>query len=146
MPRLKLQPLPSYRFACQLNVRVTDVNYGGHLGNHALAGLLHQTRVELLRAWGWSELDLGDGRTGLIQTDLAVTFAAAAFLGDELTVRSEFTEVRGGSFRLCHEVGRGAARLALAELGFAGYDYAARRAVALPAAFVARLAGGGGRA
>jgi acyl-CoA thioester hydrolase len=143
MPRLKLNPLPGYRFECRQRVRVTDVNYGGHLAHNALAGLLHQVRIELLHGLGCTELDLGDGRTGLIQTDLALTFAAEAFMLDELTGRSEFAEVRGTTFRLCHEVRRGDELVALAELGFAGYDYAARRAVALPAVFVAQVANGG---
>lgn len=141
MPRLKLKPLPSYRYACRLTVRVADVNYGGHLGNNALAGLLHQARLELLRAWGLTENDLGDGHTGLIQTDLGVVFAAEAFMHDELTVRSEFIEVRPLTFRLAHEVCRGDTRVALAELGFAGFDYAARRSSPLPAVFTARIAG-----
>jgi acyl-CoA thioesterase FadM len=141
MPRLKLKPLPRYRYECRLTVRVADVNYGGHLGNNALAGLLHQARLELFRAWSLKENDLGDGHTGLIQTDLAVVLAAEAFLHDELTVRTDFIEVRPVSFRMAHEVCRGDTRVALAELGFAGFDYAARRSALLPAVFTVRIAG-----
>ncbi len=138
MPRIKLRPLAAYSFESTHQVRVTDVNYGGHLANHALAGLLHQARLELLSALGLSEMDLGDGHTGLIMIDIVISFAAEGFMQDKLTILSAFTEVKRGTFRLCHEVRRGGDRLALAETGFAGYDYSAHKLAPLPPAFTAK--------
>ncbi len=139
MPRLKLQPLENYPFETVCRVRVTDLNYGAHLANHALAGLLHQARVELLAQLGFAELNLGDEATGLTMIDLCVQFEAEGFLGDELTIRSAFVEVKGTTFRICNEVRRTDTRIALAETGFAGFDYVKRKPVRLPEAFVEKI-------
>jgi hypothetical protein len=45
MPRLKLELPAGFPFRTTLTVRVTDLNYGNHLGNDALLGLLHEARV-----------------------------------------------------------------------------------------------------
>ena len=140
MPRIRLQPQPAYAHQTTLTVRVTDVNYGGHLANNALPGLLHQARIEWLQELGCAETDLGDG-TGLIMTDMAVSFAAEGRMLDRLTVRSAFTEVRKRTFRMCHQVQRDHETVALAELGFAGYSYARSRLAALPGPFTDRIRG-----
>ncbi len=139
MPRIKLEPLAAYTFVTTVNVRVTDVNYGGHLANNAVAGLLHQARIEVLRELGLTEMDLGDGKTGLVMTDMAVSFGAEAFMNDELTVESEFAAVKRTTFRMSHRLSRDAAVIALADMGFAGYNYAAHKLAALPASFVDRI-------
>jgi acyl-CoA thioesterase FadM len=135
MPRLKLRELDSYRFSTTLAVRVTDVNYGGHLGNDAVAGLIQQSRIEVLRELGAREMDLGDGRTGLIQSDLAVVFKGEGFLGDDLRIDLEFTEVKGSSFRNCYRIVRDDATIVIAEAGFVAFDYDARKTAPLPDAF-----------
>jgi acyl-CoA thioester hydrolase len=135
MPRLKLKELDTYRFSTTLNVRVTDVNYGGHLGNDAVAGLIQQARVEVLKGLGASEMDLGDGQTGLIQSDLAIVFKGEGFLGDELRIDVEFTERKGSSFRNCYRIVKDDVVIILAEAGFSAFDYNARKTVPLPGPF-----------
>jgi acyl-CoA thioester hydrolase len=139
MPRLKLRQLPAYSHSQRQLVRVTDVNYGGHLATSALVGIIHQARVELLQMMGCSERDLGDGRTGLIQTDMALTLHGEAFLRDELEIDSEVTELKNNTFRMCHAVRREGILLALAEMGFAGFCYKQRRLAALPETFRVRI-------
>ena len=48
MARVKLEIPELLPFATELEVRVGDVNYGGHLGNDALLGLLHEARIRFL--------------------------------------------------------------------------------------------------
>ncbi len=139
MPRIKLSPLESYTFATTIKLRVSDINYGGHLGNDALISLLHQARIEAFAELDLCELDLGDGRTGLIQTDAAVCYLGEAFMLDELVVESAFVEVKGSTFRMAHRVLRTGNAIALAELGFAGYDYAEHRMGRLPDKFLQKI-------
>ena len=42
MARVHLEPLTNYPFATTINVRTTDLNYGGHLGNDRLLSLVHE--------------------------------------------------------------------------------------------------------
>ena len=57
MPRIKLKPLNYYSFQTEITVRVTDLNYGGHLGNDKLLSLIHEARVAFLACFGFSEMD-----------------------------------------------------------------------------------------
>jgi acyl-CoA thioesterase FadM len=142
MPKTKLQERAAYPFGCDLEVRVTDLNYGAHLGYDRLLGLAHQARLVLFGDWGVNETDLGDGRTGLVASDVTVNYLGEAFVHDRLRFELLPVEVGPITFRLAHritaaETGR---KIALAEIGFAGFDYAARSVARLPEEFRQRLA------
>ncbi len=139
MPRVKLEEQPGYEFRHTLTIRVTDVNYGGHLGNDALVGLIHEARVNLMHTLGCSELDLGDRKTGLIMVDLVINFLQEGFMFDELQIDSHIGEVSTKSFRIFQRILKANKPLALAETGWLAFDYAARRTVPLPQTFLAAL-------
>jgi acyl-CoA thioesterase FadM len=141
MPRVTIAEQPTYPFATDLEVRVADLNYGGHLGHDRILGLAQHARLRLLRELDASELDLGDGRTGIVAVDAAVRYLGEAFVHDVLTFEIRPVEIRRTSFRLAHRVvhkERGGT-IALVELGFVGYDYERRRPAELPSDFRARL-------
>ena len=138
MPRIDLQPLPAYPFRCDLRVRTTDLNYGGHLGNDRLLALVHEARVAFLAAHGLSELDC-DG-VSLIMGDAAVVYQGEGFAGDVLRIEVAAGEPSRCGFRLFHRITRprDGAAVALVESGMVCFDYATRRIRPLPAA-LARL-------
>ncbi|RLE35463.1 MAG: thioesterase [Acidobacteria bacterium] len=84
MARLRLAPPENVIFTTHLDVRVTDVNYGKHLGHMELIGLLHHARAEFLAAHGMTEIDI-EGRT-LLVVDLAVSYRSEAFFGQTLMI------------------------------------------------------------
>lgn len=132
MPRVTLQPREPYGFHCDLVVRTTDLNYGGHLGNDRLLALVHEARVAFLASHGWTELDCGGA--GLIMADAALSYRAEAFAGDVLRLEVAAVEPARLGFRLALRVTRPAdgAEVALVETGLVCFDYARRRPVALP--------------
>jgi acyl-CoA thioesterase FadM len=117
-------------------VRVTDVNYGGHLGNDRMLGLAHEARVCWLASCDLSEKDVGG--VGLIMADAALVFRGEAFLGDELDVVLGTAEVRRSSFDLVYLLTRPSdgAEIALVKTGMVCFDYTARKVVRLPQGFV----------
>ena len=146
MARVKLHELTSYPFQVALDVRVTEINYGAHLGFDRLLGMAHQARIHLFDELGASELDLGDGRTGVVALDLAVVYQGMAFLGDRLSFEIGVVDLRRASFRLAHRVRRPSddAQIALIELGLAAFDAQDQAVSELPGGFHAgltRLAG-----
>lgn len=141
MPRVQLKEKERYPFVTTLTVRVTDLNYGAHLGHDHLLGLAHEARLEMLASWGVSELDLGDGRTGVIAGDLCVSYQGEAFRGDALVFEIAATEVSSSAFRLAHRIRRAdKVAVALLEIGLIAFDYEKRRIASLPPGFAARLA------
>ena len=134
MPRLDLKAREPYPFACEIVVRTTDLNYGGHLGNDRLLSLVQEARVAFLASHGWSELDCGGA--GLIMADAALSYRAEAFAGDVLRFEVAAVEPSRVSFRLAMRVTRpgDGDEVALVETGMVCFDYAKRRPVALPQA------------
>ena len=134
MPRIKLKELPSYHFSCNILVRTTDLNYGGHLANDRLLALIHEARVAYLGSFGFSELDCGG--VSLILADTAVMYRAEAYAGDVLIVETAAGEPSRKGFRLFFRVTRegDGQQVALVENGIVTYDYTIKRPVQLPQA------------
>lgn len=135
MPRVKLHPQPIYEFHYELTLQVRDINYGGHLGNDALVGLLHEARINLFHSLGLSEMNLGDGQTGIIMADLVVNFVEEGFMLDRLDIGSHIGEVTKHSFRIFHRLDKGDKILALAETGLIAFNYTKRKIAPIPASF-----------
>ena len=54
MARVKLDlDGAAFVFRTELDVRITDINYGRHVGNDALLGLLHEARLRFWRISGF---------------------------------------------------------------------------------------------
>ena len=135
MPRVKLQLQRSYEFHYEVTLQVRDINYGGHLGNDALVGLLHEARINLLHNLGLSEMNLGDGQTGIIMADLVVNFLEEGFMLDRLDIDSHIGEMTQRSFRVFHRITKGDKILALAETGLVSFNYAERKIARIPKSF-----------
>ena len=69
MPRIRIDLPATFPFAIELPVRITDVNYGGHLGNDALLSLLHEARCRFLLHHGCSEANTAG--VGMVMVDAA---------------------------------------------------------------------------
>lgn len=141
MPRTKLVEQESYEFGYPIAVQPRDINYGGHLGHDSLVSLAATARARMFFALGLSELDLGDGRTGILMTDLVVNYRSEAHLFDELLVESHAGEFTRSGFRLFHRVVKGEMLVALIEAGFACFDYASKKVSPLPPRFKEAIAG-----
>ena len=123
-------------FRTELEVRITDINYGRHVGNDAMLGLLHEARLRFLANVGFSEEDIGG--VGMLMGDAVVQFKAVAFRGDTLAVEMGLADVERRTFDLMYRVTRAGdgATVALAKTGMVAFDYAKNRVADLPAAFV----------
>jgi len=138
MARLKLDLPTQFIFETALAVRVTDLNYGNHLGNDALLGMIHEARVRFLRSMGYSELDV-EG-VGLIMCDCVIVYKSQGFLGDELSIEvtaGDFTRTGCDLFYLLKKVG--GSELARAKTGIAFYDYRAQAVRPVPEGFRRRF-------
>jgi acyl-CoA thioesterase FadM len=71
-------------FTCRLSVRVTDLNYGGHLSNDAVLRLIQEARVQFLHTLGGNEVNIHG--VGIILADAQLIFKAEAFYKDALAI------------------------------------------------------------
>ncbi len=102
MPRIKIE-IPSKKLAeLKIPVRITDINYGNHVGNDAFVSIIHEARLQWLVQNGFSEMDFGG--TGLIMGDLAIEFKKEAFYGDIIDVTIYCGEIARVSFELFYQL------------------------------------------
>jgi len=131
MARIKLSLPAAFSFSTRLPVRITDLNYGGHLGNDAVLSLLHEARVQFLQKAGFTELNFAG--VGLIMADAAIEFKAEAFYGDALNVLVTATEFSKIGFELYYKIVKEEnTTVALAKTGMICFDYNKRKVVAVP--------------
>jgi acyl-CoA thioester hydrolase len=121
-------------------VRIGDINYGGHMGNDKSLLLFHDARIAFLEFLGFSEKDIGEDK-GIIMSEAHVYFKKELFLHDRLTVDIQVEEVTTSSFTLNYEVRylhdgtevmHGATRLI-------AYDYERRKVSRLPDVFLDKI-------
>jgi acyl-CoA thioester hydrolase len=135
MGRVKVALPKSFPFATEIRVRVTDVNYGGHLGNDTLLSLLQEARMEYLQSAGFSEHDVGGA--GIIMVDAVVQYRSEAFHGDTLIIRVGMDDLQVTGCDILYSVENKATgkEVARAKTGIAFFDYERRRVVPMPEAF-----------
>ncbi len=134
VPRIKLKPIGNYPFSTEIKVRITDLNYGGHLGNDSLLSMVHEARVAFLSSFGFSEKDCGG--VSLIIADTAVVYQSEAFAGDVLRFEIAAGEQTRCGFRLFFRITRPKDNtpIALVENGMVCFDYQTRSTISLPKA------------
>ncbi|WP_223653344.1 thioesterase family protein [Hymenobacter psoromatis] len=139
MPRVKVSLPASFGFAVTLPVRITDLNYGAHLGNDALLSLLHEARVQFLAHLGAVEFDSAT-KLGFIMVDVAIEYKAEAFYGDVLTIRLAVNDLNKYGFDIVYLVENQAGReVARAKTGMLCFDYNTRKLRPLPPELAAKV-------
>ena len=139
MARIKLALPSSFSFSTLIPIRITDLNYGNHLGNDAVLSLIHEARMQYLVSKGYTELELGG--VGLIMSDAAIEFKAEAFYGDVLKAYVAATDFSKVGFDLYYKLVKGEEEtiVAIAKTGMICFDYQKRRVTAVPQEAISRL-------
>lgn len=70
MAKIKIELPNRFSFSTLIPVRITDINYGGHVGNDTVLSILHEARVQFLNHFGYQELN--ESGVGLIMKDVAI--------------------------------------------------------------------------
>ena len=140
MARVKVALPDTFSFATEIPVRITDLNYGGHLGNDALLGLLHEARVHFLRSLGLENDYDPVSKLGLIMVDAAVEYKGEAFHGDVLHIKMAATDPSKYGFDVVYHVHNQAGKeVARAKTGMLCFDYNIRKLRLLPEALAAQV-------
>jgi acyl-CoA thioester hydrolase len=138
MPRIKVAIPAHVSFEAAIPVRITDLNYGAHLGNDALLSILHEARLQLLKHFGYTELDLGGA--SLIMADVAIEYKGEGFYGDVLTLKLAFDDVHRYGFDITyHVLNQNGKEVARAKTGMLCFNYQERKLMALPDEVKARI-------
>lgn len=130
MERIEIIFPETIHFTTELTVRITDLNYGGHLGNDKVLALAHEARVQYLNSLGFTEFDLSG--VGLIMADAALQFRAEAFAGEVIKIELAVPEVSRVGFSLFYRMTSNHREVALVKTNLVCFDYKIRKVVSLP--------------
>lgn len=127
-------------FSMKYKVAISDINYGGHMGNDRSLLLFHETRIAYLKSLGYSEMNIGDG-LGIIMKDAHVDYLAEVFHGDELMVKVSLGEQKGPLFNLNYEVKRVSDQKMVftGQTGILAFNYQKRKVVRTPQVFFDKI-------
>ena len=139
MARVKINTPEHYIFETSCTIRVTDLNYGNHLGNDKLLALVHQARIEFFEAIGASEKDFFG--TGVIMADSAIIYQSEGFLNNQVDVKIGVTELSKVGFELIYQFYNATTKkdLALVKTGMVCFNYETRKVESVPAHFIEKL-------
>lgn len=84
MGRIKIDLPDKFLFSTTIPVRITDVNYGGHVGNDAILSIIHEGRAQFLNQFEFTEMDCGG--VSLIMSDVAIEFKRELFYGESVSI------------------------------------------------------------
>ena len=133
MARIKIEVPGSFSFSTLIPVRITDINYGGHMGNDAILSLIHELRVQFLKSIGYSELEFAG--TALIMADVGIEFKKELFYGETVKASVSAGDFSRVGFDLYYKLEKEAdgewQTVAIAKTGMICFDYHKRKVVPL---------------
>lgn len=139
MKRLSLELPEKFNFSTPLDVRITDLNYGDHVGNDAVLSLLHEGRMRFLDQFGFSEKDAGG--PGLIMLDAQLVYKRQMSYPEAILVEVAAIEPSRSGFTLAYQIkkaeGDEIAVQARTRMSF--FDYERGRPARMPEAFLVAI-------
>lgn len=141
MNRIRITLPESFPFSTTLTIRITDLNYGGHVGNDSFLSLVHEARQQFLNSYGYAELSIAG--IGLIMADAAIEFKKELNYGDHIKI----SVAAGGFDRLGFDLfyllelvtENGNIPAGKAKTGMMCYDYAKKKIMPVPEEVIAKL-------
>ena len=135
MARLKIYLPEKILTSFSIPVRITDINYGNHVGNNAIVEIIHEARVQLLQKYNFTELNVAG--SSLIMSELLVEYKNESFYGDILDVTLYCGEISRVGFELFYKIDTNRNQqeiiIAIAKTGMVCYDYTIKKVSSVPA-------------
>ncbi len=141
MSRIKIEIPQQFTFSTAIPIRITDLNYGGHVGNDALLSIIHEARIQYLHHHGYTEINFAGA--GLIMADVGIEFKNEVFYGDTITIAIAATNFGRVSFDIYYKLEKekegNSINVAFAKTGMVCFDYSLKKITGIPSEAIAKL-------
>lgn len=129
----------SFQYSTEIPVRITDLNYGGHVGNDSFLSIIHEARMKFLNSLGYSEIDI-EG-VGIIMVDSLINYLKECFYGDILKVDIALDNIndRGCDFFYRITNLKTSKPVVNAKTGILFYDYKNNKKALVPDKFINKI-------
>jgi len=145
MPRIKIDLPQKFSFETEIPIRITDLNYGNHVGNDTILSILHEVRVQYFQSFGLAELDFAGA--SLIMSDVSIEFKNEIFYGEKIIASVAAGEISKVTFDVFYKLEKEIAQqtrimVATAKTGMVCYDYSLKKIVSVPSEARSKLSQG----
>ena len=134
MARIRIDLSKTFSFSCKIPIRITDINYGGHVGNDTVLSIIHEARMQFFNQFGYTEMNFAG--VAMIMADAAIEFKNELFYGDIVIAYVSTGEISRIGFELIYKlekiIGDSVKLVAAAKTGMICYDYTKKKIVAIP--------------
>lgn len=142
MARIKIDLPDKFPFVTKIPIRITDINFGGHVGNDTILSIVHETRAQFFTHCGFDELNFGG--VGTIMSDVAIEYKSQTYYGDEIIASVAVGEITKVAFDLFYKLEKTAADGKIIPVAFAKswmvcYDYALKKVAPIPAIAIKKI-------
>jgi len=140
MARTKIELPEKFAFKTLLKIRISDINYGGHLGNDSVGSLIHEARFQFFKSLGYKD-ELSLEGVGAIQADMVIVYKNEAFHGDQVELKVAVTEISKVSFDLTYLIAEANSEkeIARGKTTIVTFDYVQKKKVSVPQPLVEKL-------
>jgi acyl-CoA thioester hydrolase len=141
MERIKISLPATFPFSTVITIRITDLNYGAHVGNDTFLSLMQEARQQFLISFGYKELSF-EG-VGLILADVVIEYKRELSYADVIKISVAASGFDKYGFDLFYKMEvitvTETPLAAKAKTGMLCYDYDKRRLVKMPEAAKEKL-------
>ena len=141
MERIKITLPETFPFTTSIAISITDLNYGGHVGNDSFLSLIHEARQQFLQHYQYSEISFAG--VGLIMADAAIEFKKELNYGDILKISVVATNFDRLGFDIYYQLEVDVAGKNIlagkAKTGMMCFDYTLKKKVPVPAEAIKTL-------
>src|SRR5690242_13227210 len=134
MERIKINLPQTFHFSTIIKIRITDLNYGGHVGNDSFLSLIHEARQQFLNYFGYSELEFEN--VSIIMADAAIEFKRELNYGDEIRISVAASGFNKFGFDIFYKIeiinNKDFILAGKAKTGMLCYDYQAKKIMTVP--------------
>lgn len=140
MARARVSIPRAFSFSTEIPIRISDINYGGHLGHDAILPIAHEARIRFLQSMNYSEGDI-EGST-FIMADAVIEYKSQAFHGQTLVVELHVQDFGSSSCDFVYRITdkQTGVEVARVKTGMVFFDYVKGKPIPVPPVFRERFA------
>lgn len=134
MTRIHINLPDKFIFSTELPVRISDLNYGNHVGNDSILTLMQEARALFYLTLGFNSEVSIEGTVGQVVADAAIVYKAESFFGDTLLIEIAVLDLHKYGFDMVYRISNTITgkEVARGKTAIVCFDYAKRKMTVIP--------------
>ena len=123
-----------YCYSTELLIQISDINYGGHVGNERYLLFAQEARMRFLNTLGYSEINFGP--YGIVVAEASIEYFAELFHSDKIVISISLDNISRAAFDCYYKIERIQSEMntivACIKTNMVCYDYKERKVKSIP--------------